>query len=156
MPVPCSYVMHISARADRCILIIGQCELAVWEQTNEAESEWEFKVVTVRRNSVSDFSTMDSTSQSSTDSTDRRGHFYYEVIPILTLKIISIRYNTVYPNTDIREHHYSALVWQIRLQTSLQFCHICQTTEIENKCRHLFVENDVLMEPYGKMMMQCP
>lgn len=52
IPVPWFYDMHISACTDRCILIIGQCEIAVWEQTNEAESEWGLRAVAVRSNSL--------------------------------------------------------------------------------------------------------
>lgn len=40
-PVACFYDMHISAHTDRCILIIGACDIAICGQTNEAESERE-------------------------------------------------------------------------------------------------------------------
>ncbi len=70
MPVPWFYDMHISACTDSCI--IGRCEIAVCEQTNEAQSEWEPRVVAAtRRSSVSDFSTTDSTSHETLASLQR-------------------------------------------------------------------------------------
>lgn len=60
-PVRLFYDTHISGCTDRCILIIGQGEIAVWEQTNEAgesRSSWR----KLEQQCVSDFSTTDSTS----------------------------------------------------------------------------------------------
>lgn len=64
-PVACFYDMHISAHTDRCILIIGACDIAICGQTNEAESEGggvEGGSSSKKQQSESDFSTMDSTS----------------------------------------------------------------------------------------------